>query len=126
MGEETKVEKMFLSLEDGQGVVWEGIKDIQVTECIEHDYYDDTVVVPTITLIGDREASFTAVEVKYPKFWRCKSRKRFKKLMMSIGFSRNQVDQYLMFADAMRALGEDCFPSYQQTWNANRLYVCGI
>ena len=117
MGEETKVEKMFVTLEDGRGIVWEGIKDVQFTECIEHDYYDDTVVVPSLTV---------TFEAKYPKFFRCKNRKRYKKLMMSLGLSRDYMDQYLKFADTLRRMDAKHLPTYQELWNANRVNFIGI
>ena len=97
MGEETKVKKMFMTLEDRQSVVFEGIKDIQFTECIEHDYYDDTVVVPSLTV---------TFEAKYPKFFHCTNRKRYKKLLMSLSkIDRNYIDGYLkctIFGNGMR------------------------
>ena len=126
MGEETKVEKMFISLEDGRGIVWEGIKDIQFTECVEHDYYDDTVVVPSLTFIRDREATFTD-EVKWPKFFRCKNRKRYKKLLMSLGVSRNYADWLIEgFVIRKTIWPKECNFSYQELWNEVRSKTLGI
>lgn len=126
MGEETKVEKMFMTLENGRGIVWEGIKDIQFTECVEHDYYDDTVVVPSLTFIRDREATFTA-EVKWPKFFRCKNRKRYKKLLMSLGVGRNYADWLIEgFVARKEIWPKECDFSYQELWNEIRIKTLGF
>ena len=112
MGTETKVEKMFMTLEDGQSVVWEGIKDIQFTES-----EDDDVIVPR-EFLTNREVTFTA-EIKWPKFFRCKNRKRYKKLMMSLGLSRDYMDQYLKFTDTLRRMNAGRLPTYQELWSVN-------
>lgn len=118
MGEETKIEKMYMTFEEGRGIVWEGIKDVQFTECIERDYYDDTVVVPSLTV---------TFEAKYPKFFRCKNRKRYKKLLMSLGkIGRNYIDGYLKCIDHMRTVNPKFVPSYQELWNEVRINTLGI
>jgi len=119
MGEETKVEKMFMTTEDGRGIVWEGIKDIQFT-----DSEDDDIVVPR-ELLTDREISFTA-EVKWPKFQRCKNRKRCKKLMMSLGYSRDLVEVYFGLIKWLRYNIEEYNPSYQELWNEVRINTLGF
>jgi hypothetical protein len=120
MGEETKIEKLFLNTEDGQGYVFEGIKDIQFTECVEHDYYDDTVVVPSLTFIRDRDVTFTA-ETKWPKYFRCKNRKRYKKLLMSLGAGRNYADWLIERLVVCKEIWpKECNFSYQELWNEAR------
>ena len=126
MGEETKIEKMFLTRDDGYKIVLDGVKDIQFTECVEHDYYDDTVVVPSLTFIRDREATFTA-EVKWPKFFRCKNRKRYKKLLMSLGVGRNYADWLIeWFVVRKEIWPKECDFSYQELWNVIRINTLGF
>lgn len=119
MGEEMKIEKMFMTLEDGKSFVWEGIKDVQFTES-----EDDDDIVPHELLPG-REVTFTA-EVKWPKFFRCKNRKRYKKLMMSLGYSRDLVEIYFELIEWLRRNIEEYNPSYQELWNEIRIYTLGI
>ncbi len=54
---------------------------------------------------------------KLPKFWRCKNRKRFKKLMMSLGYSRDLVETYFHLYGWMRKNIKEYNPSYQELWN---------
>lgn len=118
MGEETKVEKMFLTRDDGYKIVLDGIKDIQFTECIEHDYYDNTVVVPDLTV---------TFEAKYPKIFRCKNRKRYKKLLMSLGVSRNYADWLIEGFVARKEIWPmECNFSYQELWNEVRVNKLGF
>lgn len=126
MGEETKVEKMFLIVKNGHEVVIEGIKDIQFTDCIEHAYYDNTVVVPSLTFIRDREVTFTA-ETKWPKYFHYKNRKRYKKLLMSLGVSRNYADWLIEgFVVRKTIWPKECNFSYQELWNEVRIKTLGI
>ena len=109
MGEETKVEKMFMSIEDGPGFVWNGLDSVTT------DISNEPI---------DGECSFTLM-IKIPKFFRCKNRKRYKKLMMSCGFSRNYMDRYLKDADYLRFMVPN-IPGYQKLWDCNRRLVYGL
>lgn len=61
------------------------------------------------------EGRFTFT-LKYPKRMRCKSRKRYVKLLMSRGVSRNSANR---LADELRNLNQafDLDFSYQSMWN---------
>ncbi len=60
-------------------------------------------------------AGFSAtINVKCPKHWRCGSRKRFIKLMMSEGITRNYAER---LADFTRRL-----MPYQEAWRNHLLY----
>lgn len=118
MGEEVKVERFIMETENGRGVVWPGIKSVTA------DFSEDPVNVEKIA-IGPMECSFTAT-LKFPKFWRCKNRKRYKKLMMSCGLSRNYMDQYLKFTDSLRTIDSERIPNYQRLWDMNRILLYGF
>ena len=63
------------------------------------------------------EFTFT---MKYPKVMRCKSRKRYVKLLMSMGLDRNMANLVSVF---LREVTKACgFPfSYQARWNRDYL-----
>ena len=118
MGEETKVEKMFMALEDGTEVELNGIKSV-TTDLFDYKFDKDRIT------LGPYEWSFTAT-TKYPKFWRCTNRKRYKKLMMSLGYSRDLVEEYFRLYSWLRTYIKEYNPSYQELWNEVRINTLGL
>lgn len=111
MGEETKIESWILYPEDGPGFVWKGLESVTVDTT--SDPVDHELIFP-----DHLKCTFTAT-LKYPKFWRCKNRKRFKKLLMSTGlFDRNQAEHYVN--------GAHLDYGYQKAWNWIRLMLYGV
>lgn len=118
MGEEVKVEHFIMETEDRQGIVWPGITSVTM------DISEEPVDVETFNL-GSLEGSFTAT-VKYPKFWRCKNRKRYKKLLMSTGMDRNFIDCYLQDLKSNRKERQSFCYSYQWLWDQLRRAIYGF
>lgn len=119
MGEETKIEKMFLTRDDGTEVEWNGIKSV-TTDLFDYKFDKDGIT------LGPYEWSFTAT-TKYPKFWRCKNRKRYKKLLMSLGVGRNYADWLIEGFVARKDIWpKECDFSYQELWNEIRINTLGF
>ena len=118
MGEEVKVEHFIMEPEDGRGIVWSGLKSVT------SDFSEDPIDVEKIVL-GSMECTFTAT-LNFPKFFRCTNRKRYKKLLMSCGLSRNCINQYLKFVDYRRTINNRRIPNYQQLWNIQRFLLVGF
>lgn len=64
--------------------------------------------------------------LKFPKFFRCKSRKRYKKLLMSIGLSRNFIESYLNYLESLSVAIPEYNYSYQELWDEVRRAVYGF
>lgn len=92
---------------EGRGFVWPGSLEELTLEPNETDIsYSLTPLFEDFT--------FTAT-VKWPKYFRCKNRKRFRKLLMSLGMPRNYVN-WLIWYERL----DDSYPSYQEMWNEIR------
>ena len=78
MGTEAEVEKCWIINEDGTRTEWSGLKSVT------YDVSFESTDIHTVDLAIPYEASFS-ITLRWPKFYRCKNRKRFKKLMMSVG-----------------------------------------
>lgn len=95
-------------------------KITDVSETIVAPSNEDTTVFPML-FPNDAECCFT---VDITSVWpeavveklklSCKTRKRFKKLLMSIGYSRNETELYPFFA-------VPAYGSYRKAWKAMAL-----
>lgn len=75
----------------------------------------------SLLFLKDAEVSFTVdITSEWPEAiiekmnHKCRSRKKFKKLLMSIGYSRNEAESYLCFAVPV-------YGSYRKAWKATVL-----
>lgn len=84
---------------------------------------EEPVIEPEETDISYKltdEVSFTAT-IKWPKYFRCKNRKRFRKLLMSLRIPRNYVN-WLIWYERL----DNTYPSYQELWDEIRRMYSGI
>lgn len=85
------------------GAEVKGIAELPEINCISADAAELPQEIASFS-----DAEFT-IELKPPKRWRCRSRKRFIKLMMGDGIQRNEA---VRMADFMRAS-----VSYRDAWH---------
>ena len=115
---ETKEVKLYMKPEGSEEwIEWNGIKSITA------DTTGEPVDTDTLWLGSSIEGTF---EFKTPKFWRCKNRKRFKKLLMSEGISRDFVDCYLQELELRRNEHPGFCYSYQWLWDQTRSAIHGL
>ena len=112
MGTEAEVEKCWIINEDGTRTEWSGLKSVT------YDVSFESTDIHTVDLAIPYEASFS-ITLRWPKFYRCKNRKRFKKLMMSVGlYDRNSCEKFIKLWNGTK--------SYQTTWNWLRMMLYGL
>ena len=111
MGEQNSTTSYMMV--QGSDCEWQKIELVGFPDLMEN--YDSTIPINSEMTLTELEESFT-VTLKYPKQMRCKSRKRYVKLLMSRGYSRNVanliIDVYKIGCQHYN------FPfSYQTQWN---------
>ncbi len=109
MGEQVNIEKCWISVDGESAVEWHGI------QTVESEIDNQLMIGEQVDrglAAGIIDCSFT---LKWPKYFRCKNRKRFIKLLMSTGLDRNTA---VIFADTMSIMNEfvGFKHSYQEWW----------
>ena len=109
MGEQVNLEKCWISVDGEPAVEWHGIQTVE-SEIDAQLKIGEQVNMGLAAGINDCSFDF-----KWPKYFRCKNRKRFIKLLMSIGLDRNTA---VIFADTMSMMNEfvGFKHSYQEWW----------
>lgn len=98
MGSDDK--KYVLYLRDPQ------LGDVPIAPGVVHEITvsEDALTPEAMSLLQPIELEFSVQQVNMPKRWRCGSRKRFVKLLMSHGCSRNGANQIASIVPALAGL----------------------
>ena len=119
MGEQSNTTSyMMMRGSDGE---WQKVELVDfpgITDNYENTFPTDGELVDGIKYHltpTEQDGRFTAT-IKYPKQMRCKSRKRYVKLLMSRGYSRNIANLIIDVYKIGCQLGNVPF-SYQTQWN---------
>lgn len=95
MGSDDK--KYVLYLRDPQ------LGDVPIAPEVVHEITvsEDALTPEAMSLLQPMELEFS-IQVKTPKCWRCGTRKRFVKILMSEGCSRNMANDLALYVQRMR------------------------
>ena len=86
MGERQPSEVILFYAKDGQ---WEKIENVKVFP----EFHPKGVGITDLQAPPDLSTMPMTISLKIHKSWRCKSRKRFTKLLMSKGIDRNNANE---------------------------------
>ena len=103
MGETVDTSQFMIVDDQGNTVKWDGIRDLEFETVVNDDApYHSLLMVPN-------DDSLEVNLVCNLKVMRCRNKKRFKKLLMSIGVERDLTEMYIWLVQAANM-------SYQDAW----------
>lgn len=90
--------KYVLYLRDPQ------LGDVPIAPGVVHEITvsEDALTPEAMSLLQPMELEFSIRQVKTPKYWRCGTRKRFVKILMSEGCNRNMANDLALYVQRMR------------------------
>ena len=109
--EETREYTVYMLTDDGPVEITKEIADVKVSYSEE---------IPELANMQLAESEIT-VRAKYPKNLRCRSKKRYVKLLMSHGISRNEAQHSAKFVKILNGRGvpdalRESYQSYFMQW----------